>query len=285
MKLRVTHRTRYDYASPVTDSHNEVHLHPTPLCGQTLHSFILKILPATQLQHYSDFYLNFVHFFDIPQPHSSLTIESTSVVTTCQNRLPEDLKTVPLSDLQACTRMEECHDFLGATGYITLSADVWKLACEACQGIDDVWQSALAIMRFVYESFTYAPKTTTVYTPMSQVIVGRYGVCQDFAHVMIGMCRTLKIPARYVSGYLYNGPTETLTGAQASHAWCEVYVPGWGWRGLDPTNNCQADEHHVKVAVGRDYADVVPIRGYYFGTPEMKMSVHVEVERLEDQEL
>lgn len=284
MKLQVTHRTRYDYSAPVTESHNEAHLHPTALCGQTLHSYLLKILPATQLKHYPDFYLNTVHFFDIPQPHTSLTMESVSVVTTTHSRLPDDLKTVPLAALHACGRQEECHDFLGSSAYVNLGVDVWRLAQDVCHAVTDAWGCALAIMRFVHGSFTYAPYSTTVHTPMLQVLEGRYGVCQDFAHVMIGMCRALKIPARYVSGYLYNGPTETLTGAQASHAWCEVYIPGWGWRALDPTNNCQADEHHVKVAVGRDYSDVVPIRGYYFGTPEMRMTVSVEVIRLDDHE-
>src|SRR5207249_9494245 len=100
---------------------------------------------------------------------------------------------------------------------------------------------------------------------------------QDFAHVMLGMCRTLKIPARYVSGYLYNGPAEHFIGAEASHAWCEVFLPGFGWRGLDPTNNRQPDEHYVTIGVGRDYADIEPLKGHYRGTPERTMSVEVSV--------
>ena len=104
-------------------------------------------------------------------------------------------------------------------------------------------------------------------------------MCQDFAHVMIAMCRSLKVPARYVSGYLYNGPKQLLRGAQASHAWCEVYVPGVGWRGLDPTNGQPADERYVKVATGRDYADVPPVRGRYRGTAEQRMQVEVDVQR------
>jgi transglutaminase-like putative cysteine protease len=112
---------------------------------------------------------------------------------------------------------------------------------------------------------------------MLEVLEQKAGVCQDFAHVMLGMCRALKIPARYVSGYIYNGPSGTLAGAQASHAWCEVYLPDLGWRALDPTNNQQADERYVKVAAGRDYADVAPIKGQYRGTPQKTMNVTVQV--------
>jgi transglutaminase-like putative cysteine protease len=97
---------------------------------------------------------------------------------------------------------------------------------------------------------------------------------------MLAMCRTLGIPARYVSGYLYDGAREPLRGAQASHAWCEVFVPGTGWRGLDPTNDQPADERYVKVAVGRDYADVAPVQGSYRGTAGQELSVEVEVQRV-----
>jgi transglutaminase-like putative cysteine protease len=116
---------------------------------------------------------------------------------------------------------------------------------------------------------------------MRDVLRTKRGVCQDFAHVMLGVCRSLKIPCRYVSGYLYNGPADRLRGAQASHAWVEVYLPELGWHGLDPTNNGQPDERYVKVAVGRDYADVAPLKGTYRGTGERKMTVDVLVTALD----
>jgi transglutaminase-like putative cysteine protease len=133
----------------------------------------------------------------------------------------------------------------------------------------------------VHDNFTYTPLATSVSTHMTEVIQQRRGVCQDFAHVMLGMCRAIKIPARYVSGYLFSGLNSSLLGSQASHAWCEVYVPGFGWRALDPTNSRQADENFVKVAVGRDYADIVPVKGHYKGPPSEKMSVHVAVTQVE----
>ena len=282
MKLQVIHSTRYEYSRPVRESHNEARLHPTSLDGQVLHSFLLKVIPATRLRHYEDFFLNYVHFFDIPDAHDFLTVESVSVVSTVQNLVVPETGVIPMGLLRACSRMEECYDFLHSSVYVSVTPEVWRLGLDICQGIDDVWGCAVAIMQFIHQNFRYVPASTTVHTHMSEVLEGRAGVCQDFAHVMIGMCRALKIPARYVSGYLYNGPTETLTGAQASHAWCEVYIPGFGWHGLDPTNNCQVDEHHVKIAVGRDYADVVPLKGSYCGTSEMEMKVSVEVTRVEE---
>jgi transglutaminase-like putative cysteine protease len=132
-------------------------------------------------------------------------------------------------------------------------------------------------MRFIYETFDYEPESTDIHTPVSEVIQKRKGVCQDFAHVLLAMCRSLKIPARYVSGYLYNGPQDQLEGSQASHAWIEVYIPGHGWKPLDPTNNLQADEHYIKVAIGRDYGDIVPVQGTYRGATAKTMSVEVNV--------
>jgi transglutaminase-like putative cysteine protease len=136
-------------------------------------------------------------------------------------------------------------------------------------------------MRYIHKEFAYTPSATGVHTHMRDVLRDRKGVCQDFAHVMCGLCRALQISALYVSGYLYNGSRDQLLGAQASHAWCEVFLPGLGWRGLDPTNCQPADERYIKLAVGRDYADVPPVRGHYKGTTQRTMDVEVLVERLD----
>jgi transglutaminase-like putative cysteine protease len=129
-------------------------------------------------------------------------------------------------------------------------------------------------MRFVHSQLQYLPNATGVHTPMREVLSLRRGVCQDFAHLMIGLCRVLKIPALYVSGYL---ATQT---ARATHAWVEVFIPGLGWRGLDPTHNHPVDDAYVKIAVGRDYADVPPVTGHYKGTTDHKMVVDVQIRAL-----
>ena len=277
MKLHVIHRTRYDYPGAVIDSFNETRLQPTSGDGQVCHAFLLKVLPSTRLSHYVDFYLNCVHFFEIPESHTSLSIESSSTVTTASRALPLDQATVPMSRLGECLAMEQCYDFLQPSKHVEIDPSAWRLAIDATMGEHDAWQAAVKIMRFIHSQFEYKPEATTVNTPVAEVIEARKGVCQDFAHVMVAMCRSLKIPARYVSGYLYNGPRDELEGAQASHAWCEVFIPDYGWRALDPTNDRQADEHYIKVAVGRDYADIVPVQGTYRGGGTKKMTVEVNV--------
>ena len=277
MKLHVFHRTRYDYPAAVIESFNETRLQPTSADGQICNGFILKVLPSTRLAHYLDFYLNCVHFFEIPEPHTSLTIESSSMVTTVSHALPPGQQTVPMARLRECMALEQCYDFMQSSKHVEIDPVVWRLAVDASLGEQDAWQTAVKVMEFIHNEFEYEPEATTVNTPIHEVIDHRKGVCQDFTHVMLGMCRSLKIPARYVSGYLYNGPLDELEGAQASHAWCEVYVPDYGWRALDPTNDQQADERYIKVAVGRDYADIVPVQGRYRGAGTKKMTVDVNV--------
>ena len=280
MKLRVEHRTVYTYAQPVSSNTNELRLKPVSAHGQNCDSYEVQLNPPAKLSDYTDFYFNYVQFFEVAEAHQELSIASSSEVTTSSSLLPGDAETAPLSRLPECARLEQCYDFTQASTFVAISPEVWRLAVDASQGQNDVWQTAVGIMRFIHSGFSYEPLATHVHTHMFDVLEHRRGVCQDFVHVMLGMCRSLKIPARYVSGYLYNGPADKLTGAQASHAWCEVYVPDLGWRALDPTNNQQADERYIKVAVGRDYADVTPVKGHYRGTPDKRMRVEVSVTQL-----
>jgi transglutaminase-like putative cysteine protease len=285
MKLHVFHRTRYKYATPVHESFNEARLQPVSTGAQHCHSFILKVLPTSRLSHYLDFHLNYVHLFEINQPHTELNVEANSVVTTGDSPVLEAAATpAPLGRLAECVRLERCYDFLQASTYVELTPEVWRLAVDATDGQTDGWQAAQAIMHHVHREFRYVPSVTHAHTHMRDVLNSRAGVCQDFAHVTLGLCRALKLPARYVSGYLYNGPAEQLKGAQASHAWVEVYVLGHGWCGLDPTNDRLTDGHYVKVAVGRDFADVSPVKGTYRGTAKRELSVEVLVSRLEEAE-
>ena len=283
MKLHVLHRTRFKYETSVRDSFNETRLQPVTTGAQTCHSFLLKILPPSKLSHYLDFYFNCVHLFDVVQPHTELSVEANSVVTTGDlPMLAADANPFPLEKIAECARMERCYDFLQSSTYVEAGADLWRMGLDIIEGQSDVWQAAQAIMRYIFREFRYQSASTNVHTHMRDVLTARTGVCQDFAHVMLGLCRAMKIPARYVSGYLYNGPADQLKGAQASHAWVEVYLPGPGWCGLDPTNNRLAAGHYVKVAVGRDYADVSPLKGTYRGTTKRHLTVDVLVTRMEE---
>jgi len=273
MKWDILHRTRYSYASPVQESFNEARLQPLSDEWQNVDDFLLKILPAARLRHYHDFYSNVVHHFEILEPHSTLLVESrTRVTTKSRPLLLETESPWPLAQIGAALRDTRCYEFLEAGRYVEISPEAWRLAVDATHGLKDTWQVALALMHFVNGYITYLSYSTTVHTHMREVLKERRGVCQDFAHVMIGLCRSLKIPALYVSGYL---ATET---ASATHAWMEVFIPGIGWRGLDPTHNRQTDETYVKIAVGRDYADVPPLTGNYKGTLERKMEVEIKIQ-------
>jgi transglutaminase-like putative cysteine protease len=185
--------------------------------------------------------------------------------------LPAGEKLCSFETMRAAPNIERCFDYLQASRFVELSAETWKLAVDATLAMDDAWQAMLALMQFVHGFLKYEANSTHVHTHMSEVLRDRRGVCQDFAHLLIGLCRAMKIPARYVSGYL------ATEAASATHAWVEVFIPGHGWRGLDPTHNCQIGEAYVKIGNGRDYGDVPPISGHYRGTREHTMTVDVKI--------
>lgn len=274
MIFEIFHRTHYAYAAPVRESFNDIRLQPGSNPHQSVDSFLLKVLPAARLRHYHDFYSNCVHHFEITEPHSALAIESHLKVTTLPVERPAaNARFAGMERLPETLHHGRSYDFIQASRYVDLTPEVWRMAVDATQGENDVWQNAQRLMNFVFESIAYRPNSTTVQTHMRDALQQRSGVCQDFAHVLIGLCRSLRIPALYVSGYL------ATQAASATHAWTEVFVPGIGWQGLDPTHNCQPDETYVKIAVGRDYADVAPVRGTYKGTTDRTLSVEVKIER------
>ena len=276
MKFEITHRTIYLYASPVRDSFNEARLQPFSNNLQNVDSFLMKVLPAARLRHFHDFYSNTVHHFEIAEPHITLLIESHLKVTTRLPSWPGPSDSVwPLSRIGEAALEPRVFDFLQESHYVENSPEVWRMALDATVGITDTWQAALALMHFIHQNFKYESKSTTVHTHMRDVLRDRRGVCQDFAHVMLGLCRSLKIPALYVSGYL---ATEV---ASATHAWVEVLLPGTGWVGLDPTHDRPVNDTYVKIAVGRDYNDVPPVAGNYKGTTERKLEVKVDIKRLD----
>lgn len=279
MRLQIRHRTTYRYSSPVSENYNEVRLQPVSDAAQECHRFELLTQPGARIQRYHDFHLNLVDHFYVTEPHDSLVVEAVSEVTTYGLGRRLSGVSFPLERIAECRRLERCFDFLGTSEFVTLDVSVWRLAQDATVGVEDAWAAAQAMSSFVHREFTYDPLATTVYTPLLEVLRKRRGVCQDFAHVLLGMCRSLGIPARYVSGYLYVGRETGWRGELASHAWVEVFLPGHDWLPLDPTNNRPADEHHVKVAVGRDYRDAAPLQGNFKGRAAQEMTVDLKIDR------
>lgn len=282
MRLRVHHRTEYHYPTPVTDSVNELRLRPASGRWQTCEAAFITVLPPARLTHYEDLNANQVHHFEITPPHQRLVIDSRVTVTT---REKVDFGRLPYGflhrNLARCRMIEECHPFLQDSAYIERTPAVWRQALDVQAGSEDVFETSYAIMEHIFRSYTYRSGSTTVSTHASEVIERRTGVCQDFAHAMVALCRAIGIPARYVSGYFFDATRDHhLRGSEASHAWVEVYIDGAGWIGLDPTNNQVVDSTYIVVATGRDYREVAPVIGTFFGSGRSALSVRVRVERL-----
>jgi transglutaminase-like putative cysteine protease len=277
MLLQILHRTTFCYAGPAHDSFNEARLRPVDDGSQTCQNFSLRTDPAAPSRAYRDLYGNMVHYFDVVTSHRRLTVEAQSEVTTVPNPARLAVPEVPASAIETSGEREMLAEFFTDTAYVPLDAELWREAQDALAGgRSDLWSDICTIGRHISNRFEYRPAATGVHTRATDALKLRAGVCQDFAHIMLGMCRTMGIPARYVSGYFHN-PRRRPNEIEASHAWVEAFVPGYGWAAFDPTHDRPADEKYVKVAVGRDYGDIRPVSGTYRGAPTRELQVVVNV--------
>ncbi len=279
-RLSVLHRTVFHYGSPVRESVNTLRLEPRTFPYQKTLSAFVRVLPATRIRRFTDLFQNVNHHFELPEPHSKLEIESRIRVHNLPLDLPSESLTAGLDSYHDPVVKERIWSYLHESPRVSLTPEVWRQTVDVTGTHHSVFGKASAMMEWIHREFHYAPGATSVKANLEESFALRRGVCQDFTHVMLGMCRSVGVAARYASGYLYNGPRDTLVGAQASHAWCEVYLPAAGWIGFDPTNNTLADERYVKIAVGRDYEDVSPVEGSYRGTGHCRLEIKVEVEKL-----
>jgi transglutaminase-like putative cysteine protease len=281
MLISLLHRTTFVYAGSAQDSFNEVRLKPLDDAGQTCRGFQLSTDPDAPQREYVDFYGNTVIYFDVAAEHSRLVIEAVSEVETTPNVCRPAVPVVQYSELEASPERELLAEFLTGTHYVPLDVELWKEAQDALgDGRSDVWSDVRRMGHHIYKSFTYKPKTTGVRTQATAALKQRTGVCQDFAHVALGLCRTFGIPARYVSGYFIQSRRDP-DEEEASHAWIEAFVPGYGWAAFDPTHDRPADERYIKVASGRDYSDIRPVSGTYRGGKTRSLSVEVRVRQAE----
>jgi transglutaminase-like putative cysteine protease len=279
MHLRILHRTTFTYAGKAHDSFNEVRLRPIDDAMQKCSSFDLRLDPVASPQEYSDFYGNTIHYFDIAEGHTKLTVEAQSSVETTPNDARPPVPSVSSSDLERSAEREMLAEFYTSSPYVPLEVELWREAQDAlAEGRSDVWNEVCRLGRHIYRTFAYKPKTTGVSTRATDALKQRMGVCQDFAHVHLGLCRSLGIPARYVSGYFFN-TTRRPREIEASHAWIEAYVPGFGWAAFDATHDRRVDDRYVKVAAGRDYSDIRPVNGTYRGAPTRSLKVEVSVRK------
>jgi transglutaminase-like putative cysteine protease len=289
---RVLHRTTYRYAEEVSASYGQMHLLPRSADGQTCRASRVVIDPTPDdLQERTDFFGNRAAFFAIHSEHTSLTVTTTSDVSVDRRDSLGLLGTQPweqVRDRTAATGENgwEPIDLLLDSPLVAASPALAAYAGPSFPTGRPVIEALLDLAQRIHADFDYEPGSTSVSTTVDEVLTARKGVCQDFAHLAIGCLRSLGLAARYVSGYLETRPPpgkERLQGADVSHAWAALWVPGGGWVDVDPTNQKFVNDRYVTTAWGRDYADIPPLKGVIFTKGlEHELDVVVDVVPLDD---
>jgi transglutaminase-like putative cysteine protease len=280
MFFNIRHLTRFRYDTPVSESLMEVRMHPRTEGYQRCISFNLSVDPRARVNSYRDYLGNSVHHFDVPGKHTELRILAESMVEMEEPApLPEALDASAWDDLDALVSAGDYWETLHPSQFASPSEALTGLIHELkVQRRDDPLTFLRELNSAVHEWFEYVPKATRVDSPIDHAIENRKGVCQDFAHILIALVRHVRIPCRYVSGYVHPREGSPAHGRDgATHAWVEALVPGHGWLGFDPTSNLIAGARHIRTALGRDYADVPPTRGIFKGAAASELTVSVRV--------
>lgn len=288
MKYRVRHSTTYSYDDTVPICQNEAHLKPRSGTNQKCLTSSLTIVPLpAQLLERSDYFGNHVAFFSIQEGHRQLSITAESTVVIAETVLPKPEETAPWETTLEVVRGSldgphfEARHFTFASPYVPDTDDLLDYARPSFTPGRPQLEAVLDLTHRIFTEFKFDPTATCVNTPPSEVLRVRRGVCQDFAHLMIGCLRAVGLPARYVSGYLSTIPPPgraRMLGADVSHAWVSVYFPEHGWLDFDPTNDVVPSLRHITLGWGRDYGDICPIKGVFIGGGMHAMKVSVDVE-------
>ena len=281
MLYSIRHLTKFLYKHPVSESIMETRMHPRSDHSQRCLTFQLSVSPRCRVFSYRDHLANHVHHFDIPGQHGQLVIVAESLVEVQPAiEIPSFLAPGAWSDLDALVAQGDYWEFLFPSEFAVPTPLLDKLAADLdVVRRDDPLMLMHELNERLYKYFGYVPRSTKVDSPIDVALESQQGVCQDFAHVMITLVRSkLKMPCRYVSGYLAHRGSETdRSASSATHAWVEVLLPHFGWVGFDPTNWLVAGERHIRTAIGRDYADVPPTHGMYRGRAASELTVAVRV--------
>jgi transglutaminase-like putative cysteine protease len=290
VKYRIVHNTTYEYVESAEACHNLVRLQPRTMRGQLCRETRLAIHPApASLHSYLDYFGNRAHSFAIYEPHLQLSITAESHVAIDRGPNGELPASPPWEDVRATLRSDRSEEIVDAlefvfdSPYIRTGPKLREFALEHFPAEFPLCEAAFELTRYIQQHFKYDPEATTIDTSVEDVLEKRHGVCQDFAHLQIACLRSLGLSCRYVSGYLRTDPQPgkpRLIGADASHAWVSVFVPGGGWIDFDPTNGCLANDRHVTIGWGRDFHDVSPVKGVVLGGGESTLTVSVDVQPL-----
>ena len=278
MLYQTSHITRYRYQAPVSQCLSEARLTPRTLPGQVLKASRVRVHPEPAVcDQRLDYFGNHVTAFSVFRPHEELNVTSTCIVEV-NAAPPRDLPASSWEQARACLALPpdeaalEASEFLFDSPYVPTAPELADYASPSLAPGRPLAEAVQDLSRRIHSEFKYKAKSTTIEMPLLEVLGLRRGVCQDFAHIMIGALRSSRLAARYVSGYLRSGQ-----GAEASHAWVSVFLPGYGWLDLDPTNNVIPTDGHVTLAWGRDYSDVTPVRGISLGGGGQLVDVEVRV--------
>jgi transglutaminase-like putative cysteine protease len=277
----IRHLTRFRYAKPVSESIMETRMHPRTDSNQHCLTFTLSVSPRCRVFTYRDHLGNNVQHFDIPGDHTQLVIIAESVVE--QQVLPDVPRFLSPDAWRALDELVRAGDYwemLLPSEFAVETPALLELASKLdVKRRDDPLMLVHELNERLFRYFDYVPRHTRVDSPIDEAIVSGKGVCQDFAHTMIALLRHVRIPARYVSGYLYRSRDDhDRSTPDATHAWVDVLLPHLGWVGFDPTNNLIAHHRHIRTAIGRDYRDVPPTHGIFRGHTESELYVAVHVE-------
>lgn len=276
-RMRVIHATGYAYKSPVTASFNEARLTPRSDSRQNVILNRVETVPATRSYRYVDYWGTAVTSFDLHAPHTELEVTSSSVVETDLGEMPEE--SVTWDELRSEAAIDRFDEVLTPTEYTPASKRVERVGQKLIKDYDPT-EAVVAAANWAHSELAYVPGTTGVHSSGLDALREGKGVCQDFAHLTLILLRSMGIPSRYVSGYLHPKKRavvgDTIDGQ--SHAWVQAWTGGW-WN-YDPTNATEINEQYVSVGVGRDYADVSPLKGIYSGEGSTDLDVVVEITRL-----
>lgn len=284
MRFDIRYRTTFDYDGVVVESQNALRAGPASDERQHVLHYDVRTTPSSRLYSYVDYWGTRVDAFGVRLPHDRLEIVAEASVETTPR--PVLASSPSFSALQDSSFRDEHVEFLGRSAHVDWGADIAEAARQKrAEHGDDVIGTVLALHRLVATSCDYTAGVTYVGVPVDEVFAQRRGVCQDFAHLLVAMCRSAGVPARYVSGYFFAREGEAGADPQAdhievqTHAWVEAAIPGAGWLGLDPTNRQEVGLRHIKIGHGRDYDDVSPLRGVYAGPAQHELHVAVEIRR------
>ncbi len=278
----IRHLTRFTYTGEVTESVMELRMRPRSEGMQRCLQFDLDLSSRARVFVYRDFHGNWVHHFDLPRRHSELALTARSLVeVSTVAEAPERLPQRAWQDVDGWAAGGEHWDFRQPSQFAVWTPLLVAFSDSLGRGVSrdvDVLTAVRTAMAAIHGRFEYAANTTRVDSPIDEALTAGRGVCQDYTHILLAMLRRLGLPCRYVSGYIAPGSgTDAAPTTNATHAWVDVLLPELGWVGVDPTNNVVTGPRHIRVAIGRDYADVPPTRGVFKGGAASALAVSVDV--------